>query len=125
MSSNCTCEQLVKGRICLKYIVGRSYFSKIEFIFSLFFEFQKTKLLRKGLKPPTSTTKYCGKQIFSLGKFPKVGQNKRRKKKRKRKKDRKLVITIASYTLQRHLRWCMQAAWANIILGSFPFQISP
>ena len=32
---------------------------------------------------------------------------------RKKKEDRKLVITMASYALQSHLGWRMQAAWAN------------
>ena len=45
--------------------------------------------------------KYWGKQIFSLGRFPEVGQ----KQKTEKKKERKLVITMASYTLQRHLGW--------------------
>ena len=42
--------------------------------------------------------KYWGKQIFRLGRFPKVGQKQKTEKERKR--DRKLVITKASYTMQ-------------------------
>ena len=55
--------------------------------------------------------KYWGKQIFSLGRFPVVGQKqKTEKKERKRKKeDRKYVITMASYALQRHLGWRTQS----------------
>ena len=40
--------------------------------------------------------KYGGKQIFSLGCFPEVGQ----KKKIEKKKEKKLVITMASSALQ-------------------------
>ena len=58
--------------------------------------------------------KYWGKQIISLGSYPEVGQKKKTEKKKKR--DRKLVITMASYALQRHHRWRTQAAWAKIIL---------
>ena len=39
--------------------------------------------------------KYWGKQIFSLGSFPEMGQNQKKKK-----RDQKLVITMASYALQ-------------------------
>ena len=59
--------------------------------------------------------KYWGKQISMHGSFPKVGQKQKtvQKKKKERDKDRKLVITMASYALQRHLRWRTQAAWAK------------
>ena len=42
--------------------------------------------------------KYWGKQIFSLGSFPELGQ-KTEKEKRKRE-EQKLVIAMASYALQ-------------------------
>ena len=42
--------------------------------------------------------KYWGKQIFSLGSFPEVGQ--KQKMEKKEKEERKLVITMASYALQ-------------------------
>ena len=38
--------------------------------------------------------KYWGKQIFTHGRFPKVGQ-KQKTEKREKKRDRKLVITMA------------------------------
>ena len=58
--------------------------------------------------------KYWGKQIISLGRFPEVGQKQQTERgERKKKEDRKLVITMASYALQSHLGWRMQAAWAN------------
>ena len=43
-----------------------------------------------------------GKQIFSLGSFPKVGQKQKTEKKeeREREKDSTIVITMASYALQ-------------------------
>ena len=53
--------------------------------------------------------KYWGKQIFSLGRFPEVGQKQRTEKERKRQKDKKLVITMASYALQCHLGWVTQS----------------
>ena len=51
--------------------------------------------------------KYWGKQIFSLGRFPEVGQKQKTEREKEREREeRKLVITMASYTLQRHLVWC-------------------
>ena len=41
--------------------------------------------------------KYWGKQIFTHGSFPQVGQ---KQKTERKKEDRKLVITMASYALQ-------------------------
>ena len=41
--------------------------------------------------------KYWGKQIFSLGRFPEVGQKQKTGKKRER---RMMVITMACYVLQ-------------------------
>ena len=40
--------------------------------------------------------KYWGKQIFSLGSFPKVGQ-KQKTEKKKKKEERTMAITMASY----------------------------
>ena len=51
--------------------------------------------------------KYWGKQIFSLGRIPEVGAKDGKDK--REKKDRKLVITMASYALQRHLGWHTQS----------------
>ena len=51
--------------------------------------------------------KYWGKQIFTHGRFPEVGQ--KQKTEKKRKKDRKHVIAMASYALQRHLGWRTQS----------------
>ena len=46
--------------------------------------------------------KYWGKQIFSLGSFSEVGKKQKTEKKKEREKEeRKLVITMASYALQR------------------------
>ena len=55
--------------------------------------------------------KYWGKQIFSLGRFPKVSQkqNTEKRERERKKEDRKLVIIMASYALQRHLGWCTQS----------------
>ena len=44
--------------------------------------------------------KYWGKQIFSLRRFPEVGQKQKTEKKEERKIDRNLVITMASSALQ-------------------------
>ena len=45
--------------------------------------------------------KYWGKQIFTHGRFPEVGQKQKTERGEKRKKeDRKLVITMVSYALQ-------------------------
>ena len=51
--------------------------------------------------------KYWGKQIFTYGSFPEVGQKQKTERERERKKeeDRKLLVTMASYALQRHLGW--------------------
>ena len=62
--------------------------------------------------------KYWGKQIFSLGRFPEVGQKQKteREKEEEKKREERKVITMASYALQCHLVWCTQAAWANFFL---------
>ena len=52
--------------------------------------------------------KYWGKQIFTHRSFPEVGQKQKTEKERK-EEDRKWVITVASYTLQRHLGWRIQS----------------
>ena len=52
--------------------------------------------------------KYCVKNYFAQGSFSKVGQ-KQKMENREEKKVQKLVITIASYALQRHLGWPMQS----------------
>ena len=50
--------------------------------------------------------KYRGKQIFTHGSFPEVGQKQKterkreKKKKREKKRKRTMVITMASYALQ-------------------------
>ena len=41
--------------------------------------------------------------------FPRSGSKAKTKKERDREKDRKLVITMASYALQRHLGWRIQS----------------
>ena len=50
--------------------------------------------------------KYWGKQIFTHGRFPEVGQ---KQKTKREKKEGKLVITMASYNGTR------KAAWANSV----------
>ena len=53
---------------------------------------------------------YWGKQIFSLGSFPEVDQKQNtERKEKKRKRDWPMVITMASYLLQRHLGWRTQS----------------
>ena len=47
--------------------------------------------------------KYWGKQIFSLGRFPEVGQRQKTEK-REREKDRKLVIRIAKLRMAHAAR---------------------
>ena len=39
--------------------------------------------------------KYWGKQIFTHGRFPEVGQKQKTEREKKRKKDRTMVITMA------------------------------
>ena len=57
--------------------------------------------------------KYWGKQIFNHGRFPEVGQ-KEKTEKRERKNDyQKLVITMASYALQRHLAKMLGPIWQS------------
>ena len=52
--------------------------------------------------------KYWVKNYFAHGRFPEVGQ-KQKTEKEKKEKDRKYVITMASYALQRHLVWRTQS----------------
>ena len=61
--------------------------------------------------------KYWGKQIFSLGRFPKVGQKQKMEREREKKRDRKLVITMTSYALQRHLGWRTQSRLGQQTIG--------
>ena len=58
--------------------------------------------------------KYWGKKNFTLGSFPKVGQKQKREKKKKKKEDRTMVMTMASYSLQRHIGWRMQSRLGQI-----------
>ena len=51
--------------------------------------------------------KFWGKQTFTHGRFPEVGQ--KQKTEKKKEKDRKYVIIMASYALQRHLGWRTQS----------------
>ena len=51
--------------------------------------------------------RYWGKQIFSLGRFHKVGQ-KQKTEREERKRYRKWVITMAIYALQCYLGWSTQ-----------------
>ena len=52
--------------------------------------------------------KYRGKQIFSLGSFPRIGS-----KAKDGEKERTMVMMMASYALQRNLGLRTQAAWAK------------
>ena len=53
--------------------------------------------------------KYWGKQIFNHGRFPEVAQKQKTEKRERKKEDQELVITMASYALQRHLGWRTQS----------------
>ena len=54
--------------------------------------------------------KYWGKQIFTHGSFPRSGSKAKDGEKREKEVlERKLVITMASYALQRHLVWRTQS----------------
>ena len=67
--------------------------------------------------------KYWGKQIFTHGRFPEVGQKQKtekKKKEKKRKKDRTMAITMAKLRMAhasthgaRKHAWRTQAAWAK------------
>ena len=46
--------------------------------------------------------KYWGKQIFTHGRFPEVGQKQKTEREKK-------IITMASYVLQCHLGWLTQS----------------
>ena len=60
--------------------------------------------------------KYWGKQIFSLGRFPEVGQKQdREKKKGKKSRDRTMVITMTSFAMQPHLGWRTQVLPKEVI----------
>ena len=55
-----------------------------------------------------SYAKLLGETNFQPGEIPRSGSKGKDGKERREKKDRKLVITMASYALQRHI---------NIVLG--------
>ena len=58
--------------------------------------------------------KYWGKQIFTTGRFPQVGQ-KQKTEKKERKKERAKVGDNngqATHGARKHA-WCTQAAWAK------------
>ena len=58
-----------------------------------------------------------GNKFSHTGISPKVGQKQKTEKREEGKKDRKLVITMASYALQRHLGWHTQSRMGqNIVL---------
>ena len=60
--------------------------------------------------------KYWGKQIFTLGRFPEVGQKQKTEKKRKKKEERLNNGDNngqATHGTHKHA-WCTQAAWAKI-----------
>ena len=62
--------------------------------------------------------KYWGKQIFSHGRFPEVGQKQKMERKKKREKERKRLSDgnnngQAMHGAHRNA-WRTQAAWANI-----------
>ena len=65
---------------------------------------KKWALTNQRLNSPLN----CPYKISFLG-IPKVGDRKERGKS---------VLTVASYTYNRHHRWCMQAAWTNRLLHS-------
>ena len=73
----------------------------------------RTLAMKRRRKTPKNQLlpKYWGKQIFSLGSSPKRVKSKRQRgKKERREKDWKMVITMASYALQkRHLGWRTQS----------------
>ena len=60
--------------------------------------------------------KYWGKQIFTHGKFPEVGQKQKTEKKKERKKERRAKVGDnngqATHGARKHA-WRMQAAWAK------------
>ena len=61
----------------------------------------------------SSYAKVLGETNFPPREFPRSGSKAKDGKAKRKKKDRKLVLTMASYALQRHLGWRTQAAWAN------------
>ena len=73
--------------------------------------------------------KYWGKQIFTHGRFPKVGQKQkteRKEKERKNKKDRTIVITMAKLRMAHasthgacmaHTSRLGQKIWVGNFLG--------
>ena len=60
--------------------------------------------------------KYWGKQIFTHGRFPEVGQKQKTERERKRKKEERLNDGNnngqATHGARKHA-WCTQAAWAK------------
>ena len=59
---------------------------------------------------------YSGKQIFSLGNFPEVGQ---KQKTERKKRDKKLVLTMDGQLCIAKATWSgtRKAAWAKILKG--------
>ena len=65
----------------------------------------------------SSYAKILGETNFQPWEIPRSGSKAKDGKERENKKrDQKLVITMASYALQRHLGGARKAAWANYFI---------
>ena len=59
--------------------------------------------------------KYWGKQIFTHGIFPKVGQKQKTEKRRRRKKKKKRTEQWPPMHCKRHLGWHTQSRLGQLI----------
>ena len=74
--------------------------------------------------------KYWGKQIFTHGRFPEVGQKQKTEREKKREEKKRRLNDInnngqATHGARKHA-WCTQAAWAKkiYIFSSFSYAVS-
>ena len=59
--------------------------------------------------------KYWGKQIFTHGRFPEVGESRRRRKKEKKEKKKKVGENNGQLRFVHHHGWRTQAVWTKML----------
>ena len=62
--------------------------------------------------------KYWGKQMFTHGRFPEVGEKKKAEKKKKRRRKKKDVKTMASFASSATTCGARKHTWTNKYLNS-------
>ena len=62
----------------------------------------------------SSYAKILGEKLFRTWEIPQSGSKAEEGEKEKKKEDRTMVMTMASYSLQRHIGWRMQSRLGQI-----------